>query len=111
MLPVQERAEAPPPDEDLQPCDPQGEFEIELARDGLIIKVAAGESVLEAVRGVRTGLSFSCSDGYCGTCETRVLSGIPDHRDSVLTYAEKHANKSMMICVSRACTRRLRLDL
>jgi ferredoxin len=53
----------------------------------------------------------SCAEGTCGTCETRVLEGLPDHRDSVLRDEEKAANGCMMICVSRSCGDRLVLDL
>jgi ferredoxin len=52
----------------------------------------------------------SCRDGTCGTCETAVLGGVPDHRDSVLTDSEQAANDTMMICVSRARSPRLVLD-
>jgi len=53
----------------------------------------------------------SCSEGTCGTCETAVLEGEPDHRDSVLTDEEQEANDCMMICVSRSRCPRLVLDL
>jgi ferredoxin-NADP reductase len=92
-------------------CDPNGSFRVELKSTGKTIEVGAGESILECARKVRTGLSFSCSDGYCGTCETRVVAGVPDHRDSVLTDEEKAENRSMMICVGRSRTRLLILDL
>ena len=53
----------------------------------------------------------SCAEGTCGTCETRVVEGIPDHRDSVLSAQEREENDCMMICVSRSCTATLVLDL
>ena len=53
----------------------------------------------------------SCLEGVCGSCETAVLGGVPDHRDSVLSPADREAAKYMMICVSRSCTPRLVLDL
>jgi ferredoxin len=53
----------------------------------------------------------SCAEGPCGTCETAVISGEPDHRDSVLNQLEREANDCMMICVSRSCGPRLVLDL
>ncbi len=53
---------------------------------------------------------FSCTEGICGTCETRVISGIPDHRDLVLTDAEKESNEVMMICVSGSKSDRLVLE-
>ena len=56
-------------------------------------------------------MPFSCREGVCGTCETKVIEGEPDHRDSVLTTAERAENGSMMICVSRARSPELVLDL
>ena len=53
----------------------------------------------------------SCQEGTCGTCETPVIEGVPDHRDSVLDQDAREAGDCMMICVSRACTSRLVLDL
>jgi ferredoxin len=54
---------------------------------------------------------YSCAEGTCGTCETAVIEGMPDHRDSVLTDEERAENSCMMICVSRSCGPRLVLDL
>ena len=53
---------------------------------------------------------FSCEQGICGACETRVIDGDVDHRDSILTDSERAANKTMMICVSRCRSQRLVLD-
>jgi ferredoxin len=53
----------------------------------------------------------SCEQGICGTCETRIISGEADHRDSILASSERAANQSMMICVSRAKGTRLVLDI
>ncbi|MCL1073863.1 PDR/VanB family oxidoreductase [Shewanella dokdonensis] len=92
-------------------CNPDGSFELELSKSGETITVGKDETILECVRKVRQGLSFSCSDGYCGTCETAVLAGTPDHRDTVLSDQEKQENRTMMICVSRSKTRKLVLDL
>jgi ferredoxin len=66
---------------------------------------------LEAVE--RSGLSpaFSCREGICGTCETAVLGGRPDHRDAVLSASEKAEGRTMMICVSRSIDDVLELDL
>jgi ferredoxin len=52
-----------------------------------------------------------CVDGLCGTCETRVLDGEPDHRDALLNADERASGDTMLICVSRARTPRLVLDL
>lgn len=56
-------------------------------------------------------MDFSCREGTCGTCETDVLGGRPDHRDSLLTEDERAAGDTMLICVSRSCEPRLVLDL
>ncbi len=78
---------------------------------GAEVQVACGQSILAALgaAGVRT-LS-SCQKGTCGTCETTILQGRADHRDHVLSGEEKEAQETMMICVSRAQTDRLVLDI
>lgn len=77
-------------------------FEVEFAESGKTVQVGADESVLEA--GARAGLPMisSCKEGTCGTCETPVLAGSVDHRDSILTAEEQASNETMMTCVSRA---------
>jgi ferredoxin-NADP reductase len=86
-------------------------FEVELAGSGRVIGVPAGQSVLAALRGAGIEVLSSCEEGTCGTCETGVLAGVPDHRDVVLTPAEREAGDIMMVCVSRSKTPRLVLDL
>ncbi|AZP21563.1 oxidoreductase [Streptomyces aquilus] len=87
------------------------EFEVELARSGRTVTVPVDVSVLDAVRAAGVEVLYSCTEGTCGTCETDVLDGTPDHRDSVLTDEEQEAGETMMICVSRCRGRRLVLDL
>ncbi|MDH6626305.1 ferredoxin-NADP reductase [Streptomyces sp. LBL] len=87
------------------------EFEVELARSGRTLSVPADMSVLDAVRGAGVEVLFSCTEGTCGTCETDVLEGDPDHRDSVLSDEEREAGETMLICVSRCRGKRLVLDL
>ena len=82
---------------------------VELARDGLRCAVPADRSVLEVLRAHRPSLAYSCQQGFCGTCKTRVLSGVVEHRDRILTEPERA--HSMTICVSRAQGDRLVLDL
>ncbi|WLW50876.1 PDR/VanB family oxidoreductase [Streptomyces sp. YU58] len=86
-------------------------FEVELAQSGRTVTVAPEVSVLDAVRAAGVEVLFSCTEGTCGTCETDVLDGTPDHRDSVLTDEEREAGETMMICVSRCRGKRLVLDL
>ncbi|MFF7170639.1 PDR/VanB family oxidoreductase [Streptomyces pseudovenezuelae] len=93
---------------------PEGEntqFEVELAQTGTTVTVAPDVSVLDAVRATGVEVLFSCTEGTCGTCETDVLDGTPDHRDSVLTDEEREAGETMMICVSRCRGKKLVLDL
>ncbi|CAL9583771.1 Phenoxybenzoate dioxygenase subunit beta [Streptomyces sp. enrichment culture] len=87
------------------------EFEVELARSGGTVTVPPGVSVLDAVRAAGVEVLYSCAEGTCGTCETDVLEGTPDHRDSVLTEAERASGETMLICVSRCRGKRLVLDL
>ena len=101
--------------ERFQPKEQHGgheaEFEVELAQSGRTLTVAPGVSVLDTVRAAGVEVLFSCTEGTCGTCETDVLEGEPDHRDSVLTPEEREAGETMMICVSRCRGRKLVLDL
>ncbi|MGP3633894.1 PDR/VanB family oxidoreductase [Streptomyces sp. 24-1644] len=84
-------------------------FEVELRRSGRTVPVAAGQSVLAAVREELPYVSYSCEQGFCGTCQQRVLEGEIDHRDELLTDAERE--DSMLLCVSRCRGARLVLDL
>ncbi len=86
-------------------------FEIELAQAGLTLTVPPGQSILEVVEAAGVTVLSSCTEGTCGTCETAVLEGLPEHRDSVLSPAEQAAADTMMICVSRSLTPRLVLDI
>ncbi len=86
-------------------------FEVELALSGTTVTVAPGESVLEAVTAAGAVVLSSCRTGTCGTCETPVLEGEVEHRDSVLTPGEQADSAVMMVCVSRAAGPRLVLDL
>ncbi|MYS90896.1 MULTISPECIES: PDR/VanB family oxidoreductase [Streptomyces] len=90
---------------------PAEAFELELARSGLTLTVPPDRSVLETVEKAGVAVDFSCREGTCGTCETDVLDGTPDHRDSLLTEDERAAGETMLICVSRSRGRRLVLDL
>jgi vanillate O-demethylase ferredoxin subunit len=88
-----------------------GSFTIVLARTGRSLEVPEDKTILEVLEDNGILTTYSCREGLCATCETKVLSGIPDHRDSVLTEAEQAENNVMMICISRAKSDRLELDL
>ena len=93
--------------------DPANEhaFEVELKDSGLTISVAADQTVLEALRAANIDIQSDCEEGLCGSCEVRVLAGAVDHRDLVLTAAERAADTRMMTCCSRAAGRRIVLEL
>ncbi len=86
-------------------------FEVELEQSGRTLKVPPDKSILQVIEEAGISVLSSCREGTCGTCETGVLGGVPEHRDSLLTDDERAANDTMMICVSRSCTSTLVLDL
>jgi ferredoxin-NADP reductase len=88
-----------------------GAFEVELAQSGTTLTVPPDRSILEVLEDAGIQVLSSCQEGTCGTCETVVLAGEVDHRDSLLTDEEMAANDTMFICVSRAACPRLVLDL
>jgi len=84
--------------------DPSREqaFEVELRDSGLTLAVPADRSLLDALRAANIDLPSDCGEGLCGSCEVRVLAGTVDHRDVVLTRAERAQGDRMMACCSRA---------
>lgn len=90
---------------------PSTSFEVELSRSGITVTVPPDKTVLQTVEEAGVRVLSSCQEGTCGTCETAVLDGVVDHRDSLLTPAEQARNDTMFICVSRAACPRLVLDL
>jgi ferredoxin-NADP reductase len=87
------------------------QFEVVCQRSGRAFDIGSEQSILEVLEEEGIPILGSCYEGVCGTCEARVLGGTPDHRDSVLTNAEREAGEVMLICVSRSRTERLVLDL
>lgn len=85
--------------------------ELRLARSQLTVIMEPGESVLQAVLRVKPDMPYSCESGFCGTCETAIVEGAVEHRDQLHSVAERDANLTMMICVSRPTSSRLVLDL
>jgi ferredoxin-NADP reductase len=93
------------------PADREKAFEVELRQSSITLTVGADQTLLEVVRGVRPDVDFSCQEGYCGSCESRVLEGRPDHRGTMMTPEEHDEDGTMLICVGRSCTPKLVLDL
>ena len=102
-----ERFAAKPVDEGAEATT----FEVVCQRSGITVIVPADRSILEVVQDAGVNALSSCLEGVCGTCETPVVEGTPDHRDSLLSDEEKAAGDYMMICVSRSNSARLVLDL
>ncbi|QPF87289.1 oxidoreductase [Bradyrhizobium genosp. L] len=88
-----------------------GSFEVELKSSGRIYEIPAGKTILDVLIEAGEDPIHDCKRGDCGICQTAVIDGIPDHRDYILSDAEKASNKVMQICVSRAKTKKLVLDL
>ncbi|NBX22693.1 MAG: oxidoreductase [Microbacteriaceae bacterium] len=86
-------------------------FEVVLNRSGSTLTVTPDQRLIDVVRTVVPSVPFSCEEGYCGSCETTVLEGEPEHRDSILSPEERASNECMMICVGRSRSSRLVLDI
>jgi ferredoxin len=86
-------------------------FEVVCQRSGVTVMVPPETSIIDALEANGISVLSSCLEGVCGTCETAVLEGTPDHRDSLLSADERESNEYMMICVSRSLSERLVLDL
>ncbi|EKS29670.1 PDR/VanB family oxidoreductase [Afipia felis] len=90
---------------------PNTTFEVELKRSGVVLTVPPDRTILQVLRDNGYHVDSACEEGVCGTCETVVISGEPEHRDALLSEEERAGNKTMMICVSRAKSSRLVLNL
>ncbi|MGW4335868.1 PDR/VanB family oxidoreductase [Rhodococcus koreensis] len=99
------------PKADSSDSAPRSGFEVEAARSGITVHVRPESSIVEALEEAGITPDTSCLEGICGTCETKVLGGIPEHRDSLLSDAEREANDTMMICVGRSRGAKLVLDI
>ena len=86
-------------------------FDVEVAGSGRVIRVSPGVPITDALRSAGFDLLTSCSRGVCGTCETRIVAGAPDHRDSILDDAERADGACFFPCVSRSHSDRLVLAL
>ena len=85
--------------------DPSREqaFDVELKDSGIVVHVPADQTLLTALRAANIDVQSDCEEGLCGSCEVRLIAGKVDHRDVVLTRAEREAGSRMMTCCSRAC--------
>ncbi|QGZ66710.1 PDR/VanB family oxidoreductase [Paraburkholderia acidisoli] len=86
-------------------------FTVVLAKSGLEVTVGEDETILKAIERAGVSVESLCREGVCGTCEVPILEGRADHRDQYLDEDEKAAQKTVLLCVSRALTPRLVIDL
>ena len=93
------------------PLDDDGSFEVQLQKSGQMLQVSKHQSILKVLQDAGHDVPFSCSEGVCGTCLTRVVAGKPDHWDMYLTPEEQEKGDCIMVCCSRSQTARLVLDL
>ena len=91
--------------------DARQQFTVELRKSQKTFEVNADMSLHKQLLALKVNVPFSCEEGICGSCETRVLEGIPDHRDMVLSASEQASNQVMMVCISGCKSERLVLDL
>jgi tetrachlorobenzoquinone reductase len=89
----------------------KGGFTVELARSGQEFFIPEGQSILQVLLDEGVDVDYSCELGICGACEQRVISGIPEHRDSILSEEEQSENTRVMICCAGCKSERLVLDL
>jgi vanillate O-demethylase ferredoxin subunit len=93
------------------PLADDGSFEVQLQKSGQTLQVSKEQSILKVLQDAGHDVPFSCSEGVCGTCLTRVVAGKPDHWDMYLTPEEQEKGDCIMVCCSRSQTARLVLDL
>ena len=86
-------------------------FQVVCQRSGVTVEVSEEASILDALEDADIPIMSSCLEGVCGTCEAIVLEGTPDHRDSMLTEAERASGNKILTCVSRSRSEKLVLDL
>ncbi|MGY4309647.1 ferredoxin-NADP reductase [Bradyrhizobium sp. USDA 4369] len=93
------------------PGSPDRPFEVELRSTGQVVTVAADQTIIQALEAAGLDVLYDCQRGDCGICQCGVIAGVPDHRDVILSDEEKRSNRLIQICVSRAKSDRLVLDL
>lgn len=88
-----------------------GGYALLLARSGRRVEVCSGKTMLDALLDAGVEVPYGCMQGVCGSCQTRVLDGIPDHRDAILDEALRASNTAVIVCCSGSRTPELTLDL
>jgi vanillate O-demethylase ferredoxin subunit len=96
------------PSEEAALCE---EFTVILGRSGTEIPVRRGQTILAALLDARVDVSYSCEQGICGACETKLLDGTPEHRDFVRSPEEHVRLSTLMICCAGSRSKRLTIDL
>ncbi|MDE1946990.1 MAG: oxidoreductase [Burkholderiales bacterium] len=96
---------------DVLKSDTDAVFSVKVASSGQVVEVRPGQTIVEALAAAGVSVETSCEQGVCGTCLTRVLEGVPDHRDSYLMPDEQSRNDQMLVCCSRSRSPLLVLDL
>ncbi len=91
--------------------DANGAFTVRLARKGIDVEVQPGQTILEALVALGIDVPYSCEEGLCGACETKVIAGTPQHCDRVRSAEENDRRGTIMICCSRSRDRELVLDI
>jgi ferredoxin len=102
---------AAPPAVAQEHAQGDGSFTVQLKRKGKSFSIPADRTILEVLLEGGVEVDFSCREGLCGTCETRVLAGVPDHRDPILAGRKDSPLNKIMVCVSRCAGPELVLDL
>lgn len=99
------------PEPILPKAEGGGSFEIEIKSTGAVFLVPPDKSIVDVLNEAGLDPLYDCNKGECGVCQVGVLAGEPDHRDFILSESERAANNLIQICVSRAKSARLVLDL
>lgn len=90
---------------------PREAFQVKVASTGQIVDVDPGLSITQALEMNGVDIPISCEEGWCGTCMTRVIEGVPDHRDTFLSNDERNQSRLIMPCCSRSRSDLLVLDI
>lgn len=93
-----------------KPTSLDGGYVVQLKKSGQEFSIPQGKTILQVLREAGVSAPYSCEEGVCAACQVNVLSGIPDHRDSVLSAGERESGKTMLICCSGSKSARIVID-